>query len=122
MAKPLFQPFGTLPTHNTMQLGNIHTQPHQLLATSTLPPVPTQLHQQIVLGEYIDFSALLAKTLFVDTMGQPSSSQQPIVIKISSFAVWMEAWNIYLSILLSNNPRASRISMSDLLSQQTTPS
>ena len=76
-ATPPFQRFGTLPTHDAMQLGNVQTQPHQLLAASTLPPVLTQLHQQIVQGEYIDFSALLAKTLFVDTMGQPSSSQQP---------------------------------------------
>ena len=42
--------------------------------------------------------------MFVDTMAQSSSSQQSGVTKISSFATWMEAWNIYLSILLSSNP------------------
>ena len=78
--------------------------PQQLLAASTLPPVPAQLHQQIVQGEYIDFNTLLTKTTFVDTMGQSSSSQQPALIKISSFASWMEAWNIYLSIRLCSNP------------------
>ena len=40
---------GPIPTGNTMQLGNFHQiQPHQLLASSTLPPVPAQLHQQFV--------------------------------------------------------------------------
>ena len=53
--------------------------PQQLLAASTLPPVPVQLHQQIVQGEYIDSNTLLTKTTFVDTMGQPSSSQQPVI-------------------------------------------
>ena len=51
----------------------------------------TQLHCQIVLGEYADFNTLSTKTAFVDTMGQPSSLQQLAVIKISSFATWMEA-------------------------------
>ena len=105
MATPPFQPCVPIPTGNTMQLGNFHQiQPHQLLAAFTLPPVPAQLHQQIVQGEYIDFSTLLAKTMFVDTMAQSSSSQQSGVTKISSFMTWMEAWNIYLSILLSSNP------------------
>ena len=104
-ATPPFQPCGPIPTGNTMQPGHFHQiQPHQLLAASTLPPVPAQLHQQIVQGEYIDFSTLLAKTMFVDTMAQSSSSQQSGITKISSFATWMEAWNIYLSILLSSNP------------------
>ena len=39
----------------------------------------------------------------MDTTGQPSSSQQPNVTRISSFATWMETWNIYLSVLLNNN-------------------
>ena len=85
-ATPPFQPYRPIPTGNTMQLGNFYQiQPHQLLAASTLPPVPAQLHQQIVPGEYIDFSTLFAKTMFVDTMAQSSSSQQSSVTKISSF-------------------------------------
>ena len=113
MATLSTQPCGTLPatqlgnnTLPTMQLGNPthHVLPQQLLAASTLPPVSAQLHQQIVQGEYVDFSVLLNKTVFMDTTGQPSSSQQPSVTKISLFATWMEAWNIYLSVLLSSNP------------------
>ena len=42
--------------------------------------------------------------MFMDTMGQSSSSQQPNVTRISSFATWMKAWNLYLSVLLNNNP------------------
>ena len=84
----------TLPT---MQLGNPthYVLPQQPSAASTLPPVPAQLHQQFVQDEYVDFSVLLNKTGFMDTTGQPSSSQQPNVTKISSFATWMETWNIY---------------------------
>ena len=109
MATPSTLTCGTLPTmqlsNNTMQLGNpYHVLPQQLLGASTLPPVPAQLYQQIVQGEYNDFSILLSKTTFVDTMGQPSGTQQPNVKQISSFATWMEAWNIYLSVLLSSNP------------------
>lgn len=58
MATPPSQHFGTLPTmqlgNNTIQLGS--AQPQQLLAASTLPPVPAQLHQQTVQGEYVDFT------------------------------------------------------------------
>ena len=122
-ATPPFQPCGPIPTGNTMQLGNFHQiQPHQLLAASTLPPVLAQLHQQIVQGEYIDFSTLLAKTMFVDTMAQSSSSQQSGVTKISSFATWMEAWNILIHPFKQQprkGPRASRISTADLFSQPT---
>ena len=57
----------------------------------------------IVQCEYNDFNTLLTKSTFVDTMGQPSSLQQPALIKISLFATWMEAWNIYLSIRICNN-------------------
>ena len=71
--------------------------PQQLLAASTLPLVPAQLHQQIVQGEYIDFNTLLTKITLMDTMGQPSSLQQPAPIKISWFNTWMETWNICLS-------------------------
>ena len=120
MATPPDQPVGFLPTmklgNNTVQLGNPtmqlgnnmmlleylhHAPPQQVVVTSTLPPVPAQLHQQIVQGEYVDFSILLNKTMFVDTTGQLSSSQQPNVTRISSM---MEAWNIYLSVQLNNNP------------------
>ena len=58
----------------------------------------TQLHRQIVQGEYADFNTLSTKIAFVDIMRQPLSSQQLAVIKISSFATWMEAWNIYMLI------------------------
>lgn len=91
---PLQQPAAaTLPPQ---QLTTYTLLPQQLVAAATLPPV--WLHQQIVQGEYVDFNIFLAKTTFVGTMGQPSSSQQPAVIKILLFTTWMEARNIYMSI------------------------
>ena len=47
---------------------------------------------------------MINKTMCVNIMGQPSSSQQPNATRIPLFTTWMEAWNIYLSVLLNNNP------------------
>ena len=69
-----------------------------------MPPVPTQLRQRILQGEFIDFSMLLHKTKFPDTMADPSPSSQLPIKQISSFAMWMEAWNLYLSVIANHNP------------------
>ena len=48
--------------NNTMLLGNPHhALPQQVVVASTIPPVPAQLHQQFVQGEYVDFSILTRK-------------------------------------------------------------
>ena len=46
--------------------------------------------QKIIQDECADFNIFLTMTTFVDTMEQPSCSQQPTVTKISLYATWME--------------------------------
>jgi len=41
-----------------------------------MPPVPAQLWQSILQGEFIDFSVLLHKSTFPDAMADPSPSVQ----------------------------------------------
>ena len=72
--------------------------------SSTLPPVPVQLRQQILQGEYVDFAMLLHKATFSDVLEVHASSRQPVIKPITSFDTWMQAWNLYLSVLLGHNP------------------
>jgi len=64
--------------------------------------VPTQLHQQIINGKYIDFGVLLSKCSYDDAR-HATSSHTPAAI-ISSLATWMEAWNIYAMVMLRECP------------------
>ena len=66
--------------------------PAHLTTCDTLPPVPAQIHQKIIQGEFIDFSVLLHKATFPDTGADPSPSAQQPIKKISSFVMWMQAW------------------------------
>ena len=63
------QKSATLPQPPQQMLAGPTLLQQQLLATSThvrtLPSVPTQLHQQIVQGDYIDFSTVLSKTTLI---------------------------------------------------------
>jgi len=52
-------------------------------------PVPTQLCQQIINKEYIDFGVLLSKCSY-DDAGHATSSHAPVTA-ISSLTTWMEA-------------------------------
>ena len=92
---------------------------------ATLPPVPARLHDRIIAGEFIDLNNLLTKAMF-STRDGPLHQQTPTRSltlqmstqtgefeiaqtptasrKINSFALWMEAWNVYASTLLSSNP------------------
>ena len=53
-------------------------------------PVPTQLQQQILRGEYVDFSVLLDKTSFVDTTHTTQHAQTSTHILISHVDAGME--------------------------------
>ena len=56
-------------------------------------------------GEYVDFAMLLRKATFSDVLEVPAlSSRQPVIKAITSFDTWMQAWNLYLSVLLAHNP------------------
>ncbi len=48
---------------------------------------------------------LLHKATFSDVLEVPAlSSRQPVIKAITSFDTWMQAWNLYLSVLLAHNP------------------
>ena len=86
----------------------------------SLPPAPPQVKEKIISGEFVDFATLLSSTMFsgsirADTsksltvqltpMGNDLSVRpQPPAKKITSFTSWMEAWNIYLAILIDHSP------------------
>ena len=90
------------------------------LPQPTLPPISARIHKKIARGEYIDFTALFSKSMF----GAPESQSQALTLqlsssgdnysiqspttpankKITSFAIWMEAWNVYLAVHTSIDP------------------
>ena len=82
----------------------------------------------MISGEFIDFTSLLSKDMFSGSQSfEPSKfitvhvspkkddfsvHPTPPPHKISSFATWMEAWNIYLAILIDHAPaHASQLVM-----------
>ena len=95
-----------------------------LLAPWTQPSVSACLRKHILGGEFIDFNNLLTGPMF-STHDSPSyqSTTHSLTLqmspqgggfeiapahnatrKINSFSIWMEAWNVYASTLLSANP------------------
>ena len=63
-----------LPYHQVTTQPTVHP-----MAKNTLQPVPAQLRQKIIRGEFIDFSVLLHRATFPDVVADPlSSTQQPI--------------------------------------------
>ena len=86
----------------------------------SLPAVPSRLKDKIISGEFIDFTSLLSRAMFSGTQSvEPSKfitfylnpekddfsvRPTPPPRKISSFLTWMEAWNIYLAILIDHAP------------------
>ena len=57
------------------------------MAKDTLPPVPAQLRQNIIQGEFIDFSVLLHRATFQDASADPLPSTQQPIKKVSSFVI-----------------------------------
>ena len=93
---------------------------------SLLPPVPARLRTRIIAGEYIDFNNLITFATLPGRDVQPfrSAQTEPLAFqmsteggelhlapiptstrKITSFSLWMEAWNIYANTLLSEKPQ-----------------
>ena len=112
----------SIPTTTSRNHGPLDITPDPTLS---LPPVPARLRERIIAGEFIDFNTLLSGAMFsmresptlhqaplplFTPQGSHQSSsfheaQTPATIKrINSFALWMEAWNVYLSTLLAVNP------------------
>ena len=90
MQEPPYHQLTTHPTFHAMANGN-------------LPPKPSQMRLKIIQIELIDFFVLLHKATFLDAADLLPSTQQPIK-RISSIVIWMHAWNLYLSVILSYNP------------------
>ena len=102
-----------------------HTQEPAVLGTThpppLIPPVPARLRTRILAGEYIDFNS---HAIF--SMRDPPNAQQHMQTftlqlssqsgelhlaptpthskKINSFALWMVAWNLHVSTILSAKP------------------
>ena len=66
-------------------------KPSYQTVSNTTPPVPTQMHQKISQGEFIDFAVLLHKATFFDVAIDPLTLSQQLV---NRFAMWMQTWNI----------------------------
>ena len=88
--------------------------------TVSLPPVTPRIRDKIISGEFVNFATLLPNAMFSGSTGTEASKSltvqltpvgndlsvrpQPSAKKINSFASWMEAWNIYLAILINRSP------------------
>ena len=90
--------------NQTVSVPSAYIPPSQL-QNSTSPPISVQLRQQILQGEYVDFAMLLHRAKFSEVSEVPVSSYRPPAIKrITSFDTWMQAWNLYLAVILAHNP------------------
>ena len=90
--------------NQTVSVPSAYIPPSQL-QNSTSSPIPVQLWQQIQQGEYVDFAMLLHRAKFSEASEVPVSSYRPPAIKrITSFDTWMQAWNLYLAVILAHNP------------------
>ena len=90
-----------------------------------LPPVPAKTTQRIIRGEFVEFDSLLHEALYPRRYGipptpsfsfrlanDPSSEGEMIVTQqkavnkrnIRDLGSWMEAWNIYVAVLVAHYP------------------
>ena len=90
--------------NQTVNVPSAYIPPSQL-QNSTSPPILVQLRQQILQGEYVDFVMLSHRAKFSEVSEVPVSSYRPPAIKrITFFDTWMQAWNLYLAVILAHNP------------------
>ena len=90
--------------NQTVSVPSAYIPPSQL-QNSTSPPMPVPLRQQILQGEYVDFAMLLYRVKFSEVSEVLVLSYRPPAIKrITSFDTWMQAWNLYLAVILAHNP------------------
>ena len=75
--------------------------------SQSLPPVPVTLQQRILRGEYIDFNTLLPVVMFSVATSTPSPNASRSTIqspRVASFSNWLDAWNIYIAMVVAHNP------------------
>ena len=76
----------------------------QLVVAATLPPVPTQSHQQIVQGEHVALNTLLTNYICGHQWDNPCLHNSLLSLKFHHWLHRWEAWNIYMSIRLGSSP------------------
>ena len=109
--------------NNHHPVAPIPTQHSSTFISTLTHPIPTRLRTRILAGEYIDFNSLLTYAMFSARDSPSGSSPQTFTMqmspqsgeiqfapapthtkKINSFALWMEAWNVYAGTILSAKP------------------
>ena len=104
----------TLPTVNAITLPRTSPPTNPI---PMMPAVPTRIRDRILNGEFIDFATLLPQAMFAGGHMEPLKMPTDVNItssqsfpsssngkRITNFATWMEAWNIYISVILSHSP------------------
>ena len=69
-----------------------------------MPPVPNRIQDRILHGEFIDFTTLLPQATFTGGHMKPtktSTGANKPLLRSPGEATWMEAWNVYISVVLS---------------------
>ena len=86
------------------------TLPQVTNSTPMMPPVPTHIKDHIINGKFIDFATLLPQAMFTGGHMEPtkvptdSPHKSSLGKGITNFVSWMEAWNVYISVVLSHSP------------------
>ena len=102
--------------NQTVSVPSAYIPPSQL----TSLPIPVQLWQQILQGEYVDFAMLLHRAKFSEISEVPVSLYKPPEIKrITYFDAWMQAWNLYLAVILAHNPSQAVELTQEIFSEET---
>ena len=82
----------------------------------SLPPVPLRMKEKIISGKFIDLATLLPKAMLLgstepESLFQLTTSNDPAIHPKSTkqkynhfISLWMEAWNVYLPILINHSP------------------
>ena len=108
--------FGSTPTVVPTEMSHtVLPGPHPDVS---LPPVPPRMKEKIISGKFTNLATLLPKAIFLGTTEPETSRSFTVQLttsndlavhpqsakKISSFSSWMEAWNIYIAILIDHSP------------------
>lgn len=100
------------------------TTSHSIHTPAQHPPLPSKVKQRILRGEFVEFDSLLSDALFprhgtspspsfsVRVSSDPSSEGELLIAQdkprnrrvVRDLASWMEAWNIYVSVLVAHYP------------------
>lgn len=66
--------------------------------------IPNSVQESIIKGEYIDFAQLLSRVIIANSNNSSSLGKMYQPPNITSFTEWMEAWNKYLTVIITHSP------------------